>query len=108
MKKIIQGIRYDTDKATLIGEASADCPMNDFGYWEAALYRAPRSGRHFLAGSGGPMSRYGRGGMGAGGNETHGGDRIDPMTKEEAMRWAEEYLYPEEVEEHFGDMIEEA
>ena len=59
MKAIINGLRYDTDKATLIGEASHGY-ASDFQHWEAGLYKTPRSGRFFLAGSGGPMTRWSR------------------------------------------------
>lgn len=57
------------------------------------------------AGSGGAMSRYGRS---TGQNETSGGERIDPMTKEEALAWAEQYLDAEEVEAGFSGDIQDA
>jgi hypothetical protein len=104
MKSIITGVRYDTDKATLIGHYQYSYP-GDFNHWEAGLYVAPRSGRYFLAGSGGPMTHYSRT---IGQNEWSGGEKITPLTKEQAFEWTQKYLDPEEVEAHFGDMIEEA
>ena len=102
MKKAIHGVRYDTDKATLIGEAhnihrGADS-ASDFNYWEAGLYKAPRSGRFFLAGNGGPNTIFGRA---VGTNSWSGGSDIIPMSVEDAQRWAEENLPVETVEEHF-------
>jgi hypothetical protein len=107
MKAIINGVRYDTEKATLIGHTSNNnaCSRSDFHYWEAGLYVSPRAKRYFLAGSGGPMSRFSRS---AGQNSWTGGSAIQPMTREEALEWAEHELRTEEVEAHFADMIEEA
>ena len=105
MKKIINGIRYNTEAATLIGEYRSPHPTNDFSYWYAGLYRAPRSGRYFLAGEGGPMTRYAKR---CGDNSVCGGEAITPLTEEDAFAWAQKYLEAEVVEEHFGDMIEDA
>lgn len=109
MKKILNGVRYDTKKATLIGGYSnigsgADS-HSDFRYWEADLYVTPRSGKFFIAGSGGPMSRFSQS---AGQNSWSGGEDLVPMSKEEALEWAENYLDAETVEEFFGDMIQDA
>lgn len=109
MKKIINGKRYDTEKAILIGEYDnlghgADS-ISDFRYWEGSLYRTPRSGRYFLAGKGGPMTRFSQS---AGQNSWTGGEDLIPMSQEEALEWAEAYLDPEVIEEHFSDMIEDA
>lgn len=104
MKAIINGLRYDTENAITIGSASFSNP-GDFQHWEATLYKTPRSGRFFLAGSGGPMSRYAKS---YGQSSVGGSSKIDPMTKEEALEWAEQYLDAEDFEEHFADAIEEA
>lgn len=104
MKAIINGFRYDTDKAIKIGSASYGYG-NDFSAWRASLYVTKTARRYFLAGSGGPMSRYGRS---TGQNESSGGERIDPMTKEEALTWAEQYLDAEDIEAAFADDIKDA
>ena len=36
------------------------------------------------------------------------GSDLIPLTKEEALEFAEKYLDIDEVKEHFGDMIEDA
>jgi hypothetical protein len=106
MKAIINGSRYDTEKAILIGEASGGSEfVNDYRYWSAGLYRTPRSGRYFLAGSGGPMSRFA---VSRGINEWSGGEGVHPMEEADAFEWAQEYLDAETVEAHFGHLIEDA
>ena len=104
MKSIINGKRYDTGIAVLIGEYSYGCP-SDFEGWEAALYRTPRGKQYFLAGSGGAMTRYSQS---SGRNLMYGGSRIDPLTPEDALDWAETYLSPEEIETEFSGTIEDA
>ena len=104
MKAIINGFRYNTQKAALIGEARHGLG-GDLSHWEAGLYVTPRARRFFLAGNGGPMTRWGKPTTGGG---TRGGDGIIPMIREDAMEWAEQNLTTDEVEGTFGDMIEEA
>ncbi|MGO9771680.1 hypothetical protein [Rhodoblastus sp.] len=107
MKAIINGLRYDTDKAIKIGEGGSDgyASSTDFHYWSAGLYRTPRSGRYFLAGHGGPMTRWAKA---VGNNGSTGSSGIVPMSLEEAREWAERYLAVEEVETGFADAIEDA
>lgn len=104
MKKIINGVRYDTDKATLVGEAGYG-RRSDFAHWEAGLYVSPRAGRYFLAGEGGGLSLFARQ---VDGNSWTGGSGIIPLDREEALEWAERHLDTEVVERQFGDVIEEA
>jgi hypothetical protein len=106
MKVIIEGKRYDTDKAILVGEyGTPGLGTSDFRYWEAGLYKTPRSGAFFLAGKGHGMTPYG---------STYAdgmrgwGSRIIPLSREEALEWAEEHLSPDVIEEHFADMIKDA
>lgn len=105
MKTILDGIRYNTEKATLIGEASFG-HHGDFARWEAGLYVTPRSGRYFLAGEGGPMSFWAEAGDQPG--ERRSGSGIRPMSPKAALEWAERHLTTEEVEAAFGDQIEDA
>ncbi len=98
MRKIINGVRYDTDRARLIGEADSGVPMSDFRWWAAELYVTPRSGRYFLNGTGGPMTRF----ASRQGDERGYGERIIPMTRQEALAWAEQFLTAEEVEAIMG------
>lgn len=107
MKKIIEGKLYNSENAVAIGSydnlAHGADSINDFHYWEATLYKTPRSGRFFLVGEGGPMSRFAQS---AGQNSWRGGSDLTPLSKEEALEFAEQYLDAETVIEHFE--IEEA
>lgn len=104
MKKIINGLRYDSEKAICVGSDSYSNP-SDFHYWEETLYKTPRAGRFFVVGEGGPMSRYAKT---IGQNQWSGGSDLIPLNKAEAMRWCEEHLGSGEWEEYFADDIQEA
>lgn len=112
MKAIINGVRFDTEKAILIKETDNlgnGCDSTrDFKYWSAGLYKTPRSGRYFLAGEGGPMSVFCHS---VGQNSWSGGDKIIPFESEwAAFEWAQENLrwWPDVIQQHFGHMIEDA
>lgn len=57
MKTTINNKVYDTDKATLVAEASSNYGGNDFRAWTEELYFT-RKGNWFLHGRGGPLSKY--------------------------------------------------
>lgn len=106
MRAIIRGLRYDTAKSTLIGEAQGGgYNMSDWHYWCEALYRTPRSGRYFLHGMGGALSRWGES---LGRNERCGGEKIQPLDDADALAWAEQHLKADEIEAAFGDNVEDA
>jgi len=105
MKKIIKGRRYDTNVARKIGHATNNLPCDDFSRWDIWLYKSPRTGWYFLAGSGGPMTRFGQN---CGKNEWLGGEDIIPMSRREAFGWAQNYLDIDTTEDEFTDLVEEA
>ncbi len=109
MKKTINGLRYDSEKAIEIGfysnigkEAKS---REDFTAFEATLEKTPRSNRYFLSGAGGPQTRFAQS---AGQNTWTGGIDIIPLTRGDALAWAERYLGADVVETHFGDDLEDA
>jgi hypothetical protein len=102
MKKIIEGAKYDTETAKFIGSDSFSNP-GDFNHWSESLYRT-KSGKYFLYGEGGPMSRYSKV---TGQNEWSGGEKIIPLDRAGAMEWAEEHLSSDRYEEAFGEVTEE-
>lgn len=104
MKEIIDGLRYDTKKAELIGTASSRCGVTDFRHFEAGLY-VTKNRRFFLAGEGGPMSMW-RDQIDH--NSWSGGSGIIPLDKHDALEWAEDHLDQEDFEKHFADLIEDA
>lgn len=103
MKKIINGKRYDTNTAKELGYDSYS-NRSDFSYWCETLYRKT-TGEFFLHGEGGPNSRYAES---VGLNSWTGGERIMPMSLEEAQKWAEEHLDGDEYEKIFGIVEETA
>ena len=98
MKKIIQGVLCDTSTAKYLGSASY-LGDRDFAHWNEALYRT-KSGKYFLYGEGGPSSRYA---VTIGQNEWSGGEKIQLLSRETAMKWAEEYLDGDEYIAAFGN-----
>ena len=109
MIKIVNGRRYDTEKAILIDEFN-NCGLgadsvHDFRYWHAWLYRTPKGGRYFICGYGGPMTRFAQ----SAGQNTWGASwDIIPLSRKEAFDWAQVYLSPVVVEQEFSDLIEDA
>ena len=98
MRKIINGMRYDTEKAIEVGTYCTPGSTSDFNWFKATLYKTPRSHRFFLAGEGGALSRFAQS---CGQNTWTGGSDVIPLEDGEALEWAERYLGIEEVEEHF-------
>lgn len=105
MKKIINGKRYDTTTATLVGEWSNGYNYSDFKHCEEELYRTPR-GNWFTVGKGGPMSPYARS---TGQNQWSGSANVfRPLTPTQAREWLELHGDPEDIERFFGSEIEDA
>lgn len=80
MKTTIRGVRYDSDRAILVGKHVHGKVEADPSWWSASLCRQPTSGRYFLAGTGGNMTVF------------RGDARIIPLTVNEGLAWADRYL----------------
>ena len=102
MKKIINGRKYNTETAKAIATTGYEGSCRDFQWWEETLYQK-KTGEYFLAGEGGPASKYC---VSTGMNEWTGGSRITPLTEAEAKRWAEEALDVDTYEAVFGEVEE--
>lgn len=102
MKKIINGKRYNTESAELCGSREYGYP-GDLNYVSEELYQK-RTGEFFLHGEGGANSKY-REEISM--NSWSGGEKIIPLTDEEAREWAEEYLNSEDYEKLFTVTEEE-
>lgn len=102
MKKIINGKRYDTQTAKLVGSTSYSTP-GSLDYWSEDLYRK-KTGEFFMHGQGGPMSKYLER---IGENEWSYGHEIRPISPERAQEWAEKYLDADEYEAIFGKVEED-
>lgn len=97
MYKVINGKRYNTDTAQLMGEHSYGYP-GDFDYVSEELYRK-QTGEFFLYGEGGARTSYA---VAVDQNSWSGGEHITPLSYAEAQKWAEEHLGGEEYDKIFG------
>jgi len=102
MRKIINGKKYDTETARLVGSNSFGDPNDSFTYSSEDLY-CKRTGEYFLHGEGGGMTRYAE----QIGDNWANGERIIPLSTESARKWAEENLSVDEYEHEFGEVSEE-
>lgn len=104
MKKIIKAKLYDTETAKQVGEWDNGLGHRDFRHCEETLYQK-KTGEYFLHGVGGPMSKYCT--VSPDGNGRDRGEKIVPLTVEQAKEWAEEKLDADEYQEIFGEISEE-
>lgn len=103
MKKIINGRLYDTDTAR---EIAWDTNMDDVGnfrWYKETLYRK-KTGEYFLHGVGNGLSKYGEA---VEQNAWTRGEKIVPLTLEEATAWAEAHMDADDYEEEFGAVAED-
>ena len=103
MVKIIGGKKYNTDTAEKVGGYWNGLSPRDFGSCSETLYKK-RTGEFFLYGEGGPMTKYR---VCIDSNSWSGGEKIIPMTFDEARQWAEEHLGTDEYEAAFGEVSED-
>lgn len=103
MKKYINNKVYDTETAERIGGYSYGEGSRDFHHYSERLYRK-RTGEFFLYGEGGPLSKYS---VSQGQNSWSGGEKIEPLSVEEAEKWAEEHLDTDEYDAAFGEITED-
>lgn len=97
MKKIINGKRYDTGTAQLVGTYTNGYGCRDFNFIGEDLYRK-KTGEFFLHGQGGALTEYAQ----TVGESVGGGDKIIPLSIEEAQEWAEDHLTGDEYEQIFN------
>ncbi len=100
MIKIIEGRKYDTETACLLGEYSEN-QYGDVYYLYESLYKK-KNGEYFLNVVGGAWSVYGI--------QTEryccGSEDIIKISENEAKQWAEKHISGESYIEAFGDVDE--
>lgn len=99
MRRVINGRRWDTEKANLICEVVNGLP-HYMDYVNAGLYQTPRSKRFFLAGKGGPMSVFA---YYDGGKICCGGEKLIPLSEGVAWCYAKLYADAETVKKFFEE-----
>ena len=103
MKKVIEGMRYDTETATLVAEVRNGYDKSNYNYWAEELYRT-KNGRWFKYEGGGANTKYavrlcdGRG----------FGESIAVLDELEAKEWLETHDQAEAYEKYFGNEIKDA
>jgi len=103
MKRIIDGKKYDTETAYMVGQWENMYDVSNFHYFSESLYKK-RTGEYFLHGEGGARSQYAET---VGQNEWRGGEKIIPLTYDNARKWAEEHLSVDVYESEFGEVSED-
>ena len=101
MKKVIEGKLYNTDTAKLVESYGYGNP-GDLEWMEEGLYLS-KKGQLFVAGEGGPKSKYSKA---IGQNNWSGGEGLELLSKELALEWMEANGTVAEIEEHFEDIEE--
>jgi len=96
-KKIVDGLRYNTETSTKICTYESDVGPSDFKFEKTALFRTPR-GRFFLAGFGGALSRWSERYEN---NGSIGGEGLTPIETEAARSFAELHADADTVAEYF-------
>jgi hypothetical protein len=96
MKRIIDGLRYDTATAEPIATFTNGFGQSDFKWDNSAIYKT-KKGRYFIAGRGGPKSRWAT----QVNNTTSGGEGIMTLTDTQAREMLEEWEANDALEEHF-------
>lgn len=89
MKNRIGDLIYDSKTAKKIGEYSSDLPVNDFGYYQEALYKT-QADQYFLVGHGGPEQRDTE--IINGKKHLRGNAQIKPLTFAQAKEWYQDFI----------------
>lgn len=103
MKKILNGKVYDTETARRVGVWSSSEDPREFQYVEETLFRK-KNGEFFLHGLGGPASVYR---VATSENSWKTGEKILPLSFDQARQWAEIHLTADEYEAAFGPVQED-
>lgn len=104
MKKVINGLRYDTDTAKVVASNDNGYYRNDFFYCEETIYKTAK-GNYFLHGEGGAASPYSRI---CGSNSSCGGEDIILLTESEVIEYLEQWNRVDKLEEFFPSYIQDA
>jgi hypothetical protein len=97
MKQVIDGKTYNTETATKLAHENGGYSTSDFKHWDETLYRT-KNGAYFLAGYGGPMTRWAVPACGGGSTGSTG---IRAISEQDAREWVERYAN-DEYEAIFG------
>tara|TARA_Y100000310_G_C20541072_1_gene743324 strand:- start:338 stop:649 length:312 start_codon:yes stop_codon:yes gene_type:complete len=103
MKRIVDGLVYDTETATKVAEWRTGYGRAFYAFDEAIF--VTKNGRWFRAGHGGPKTVYRQQ---AGVNTYSSGWGLIPLTDDEALQLLETRGEIKAIEEHFTSRLQEA
>lgn len=103
MNKVIQGKKYDTQTAKLIGAYETNELENSDVWYREELYQK-QNGEFFLTGQGGCKTQYA---VPSTTLDFKAGEKLEPLVVEEAEMWCEEHLSGDEYEKIFGMITED-
>ncbi len=103
MKAVINGKKYDTTTAEAITSWGNGCGAGDFNRIDETLYKK-KTGEFFMFGEGGARSRYAE--SYDGGRSFGSGEKIIPLSDQEAREWMEAHATTDEYERVFGAVEE--
>ncbi len=104
MKAVIQGKVFDTAKAKELASFGNGLTRRDYKFVVERLYET-KKGALFLHGEGGGLSEYREA---VGDNGWASGEQIIPMSREEALAWAEKRELAEDICRLFPDLVQDA
>jgi len=92
MRAVIKNRVYETDGAARLGSWRSGVDPTKFYYEQATLYKTPKGACFLEWGRMSPLE-----------------DEIEPLTREQALRWAQQHgIMADIIEFEFGDLITEA
>jgi len=103
MKQVHKKKLYDTKTAERVGEFWNGYGYSDFHYQLEVIY-VTKQGAWFIHAKGGAFTEY----ADHFGNSVSDGERIIPVSKDEALQWLTQHGLTEAIEKYFADEIEEA
>ena len=103
MKKIVNGLKYDTETSTCVAWVNNGYEEQNFNYWEEELYRTD-NGSWFVRKAGGGNTQYAT----RYGNMRSSGELIEVLDEAKVKKWLEEHNKTEAYEKYFGNEIKDA
>ena len=97
MRKIINGLAYDTELAERVWRRTNNYPATDFHHEEEILFKT-KGGRWFIQYAGGALSQYSKR---LDSNSYTGSSGIRTLTEDEAREWLEERANSDIYEKYF-------
>lgn len=103
MKKIQEGLVYDTETANFVAEVNNGYEEQNFNYWVEELYRTD-NGRWFVHKAGGGNTQYAT----KYGNMRCFGEQIEVLDEAGVKSWLERHNRVKAYEKYFGNEIKDA